>query len=503
MNVNLKVDTYTDMQLQEKFKLPNCYTPSDVSHTIDRLVSIANNSLGKNDKDDFMIFLESAKKRLMESSDSGTANYEYLNELLPTDREMTLIPEMHSIPPQIALHTKDNYYSATPMSSAPVSQAPVSQEPVSQEPVSQAPVSQEPVSQAPVSQAPVSQAPSWSKLNLNNNVTKRLIKVDSQYRPNISTIDTEGQPSVDGPPSISVSSFNTNFTVNLSEPLDNVVSMKLYSVHIPTTWYTFDAHLGNTLFSSGGDDCKSIPYGNYDAYTLIEKLNEIVSDISFSIDTPTNKIKLTSAAATTFQYYNVNGLRDSENNFGGNYVDQNLGWTIGFRRTPDSSNNITIDVSGEVLGDVPINVYGPKYFVLCIDDFNQHQHIKGFTNVTDGNAQILTRRPSRLTSNNKANLTQNQIYANNAILNKPSDPNSRIVGPRSTDAFAMIPLKSVSTIRPEPLVDYGLSLQCNLRTYSGPVNIERLKIRLMDDKGNLVNLHDNDWSFSFVVEQMF
>ena len=54
---------------------------------------------------------------------------------------------------------------------------------------------------------------------------------------------------------------------------------------------------------------------------------------------------------------------------------------------------------------------------------------------------------------------------------------------------------------------FGLSeeqsfFQENVRKYSGPVDIERLKIQLLDDKGNLVNLHDNDWSFSLIVEQL-
>ena len=49
--------------------------------------------------------------------------------------------------------------------------------------------------------------------------TKRIISIDSQYRPDKTTISTD-------------------FIVNLSEPLKDVVSLKLYSVQIPNTWYT-------------------------------------------------------------------------------------------------------------------------------------------------------------------------------------------------------------------------------------------------------------------------
>jgi hypothetical protein len=59
---------------------------------------------------------------------------------------------------------------------------------------------------------------------------RRIISIDSQYRENKSITTT------------------TNFTFNLSEPLRDVVSLKLYSVQIPYTWYTIDYVYGNTCF---------------------------------------------------------------------------------------------------------------------------------------------------------------------------------------------------------------------------------------------------------------
>ena len=55
----------------------------------------------------------------------------------------------------------------------------------------------------------------------------------------------------------------------------------------------------------------------------------------------------------------------------------------------------------------------------------------------------------------------------------------------------------------QPLIEYGTSLQSNSRTYFGPVNIERLRVKLVDDKGNLMNLHDIDWSFTLIIEQLY
>ena len=38
------------------------------------------------------------------------------------------------------------------------------------------------------------------------------------------------------------------FLCNLSESLTNVISIRLKSLHIPATWYTFDPYVGNTCF---------------------------------------------------------------------------------------------------------------------------------------------------------------------------------------------------------------------------------------------------------------
>ena len=57
---------------------------------------------------------------------------------------------------------------------------------------------------------------------------KRVVSIDSQYRPDKNT-------------------FSTSFVVNLSEPLKDVVSLKLYSVQIPNTWYTIGKSFGSNL----------------------------------------------------------------------------------------------------------------------------------------------------------------------------------------------------------------------------------------------------------------
>ena len=100
-------------------------------------------------------------------------------------------------------------------------------------------------------------------------------------------------------------------------------------------------------------------------------------------------------------------------------------------------------------------------------------------------------------------LTQAQLYTVNEIITNKKKNTNRTSGPTTTDVLAIIPIQLVTTFRPGPYVQFGQALQANIRTYFGPVNIERLRVRLIDDKGNLVNLHDNDWSFTMVVEELY
>ena len=65
----------------------------------------------------------------------------------------------------------------------------------------------------------------------------------------------------------------------------------------------------------------------------------------------------------------------------------------------------------------------------------------------------------------------------------------------------MIPLQDITNIRPDPYVKFGADLAVHQRNYLSPTYLDRFTARLTDDKGNLVNLYDNDWSFSLIVEE--
>ena len=74
--------------------------------------------------------------------------------------------------------------------------------------------------------------------------TKRIVSIDSQYRSNKTALSTD-------------------FTFDLSDPLKDVVNLKLYSVQIPLTWYVINSNYGsNFLFIKGSSP--GINNGNHD-----------------------------------------------------------------------------------------------------------------------------------------------------------------------------------------------------------------------------------------------
>ena len=356
--------------------------------------------------------------------------------------------------------------------------------------------------------------------NLKNTVT-RILSIDSQYRDNF--LDDDG-----GEPSYSSPAFNGSFTVNLSENLKNVISLKLYSIEIPTTWYTFDTTLGNTCFKIGDYDdaiCGCINPGNYDISGLTQEIIRIANDdagisLTFDISGATNIINITSVTDASFIYYEPNGLNCDVGCIGGSYINQNIGWYLGFRRQPDDNGKISIDLpaNSTIYADVPANTYGPKYCFLVLDDFNQNRLNKGVVNISDTSTKLdlpSYYSPSDLSgcttdlrkpyvdvpnvwiSDTKPkNLTNAQLYTIQETLDNRIQPIGRITGPTASDILARISLKNITSLRPEPLIETGTHLQTNERTYFGPVDIERIKVSLIDDKGYPLNLHDNDWSFS-------
>jgi hypothetical protein len=52
-------------------------------------------------------------------------------------------------------------------------------------------------------------------------------------------------------------------------------------------------------------------------------------------------------------------------------------------------------------------------------------------------------------------------------------------------------------------VELGGTLQNQDRIYFGPVNIHRMSIKLLNDKGEILDLNGADWSVQLICEQLY
>ena len=81
----------------------------------------------------------------------------------------------------------------------------------------------------------------------------------------------------------------------------------------------------------------------------------------------------------------------------------------------------------------------------------------------------------------------------------------KIAGYHSDSAFAVIPI-DIAAMRNnrrngDPYQLYGNNLQIFKRNYKTPTIIEKIKVSLTDDKGNLVNLNGSDWTFTITIDE--
>jgi hypothetical protein len=373
--------------------------------------------------------------------------------------------------------------------------------------------------------------------NLKNTVT-RMVNLDSQYR-QIITPNSENHLGPASP---------TNYTVDLTENLTNVLSIKLNSVQIPYAWYALDYTSGTNVmfYRITGNPTYTpfvVPPGNYTPQQLQAYMASVAP---FSGGTPlqvtynpnSGKMTITNASVNAYDFlffsptYNIPitpGAITPEINdaIAASKVNSNLGWLMGFRGTnqvPPVPNQLLYTIpantlpNNAIVSEAVADTYGPKYLLLVLDDYNQNHLNKGLVNIATNDTRLslpsyfnpgiavscdASGTPTYVQSAPRQ-LTQAQLYSINAInQNRNNTTTDRYTGPTTTDVLALIPLKTYSLSPGEPYVEFGSSLQTNERVYFGPVNIERMKVQLVDDKGNILNMHGTDWCFTIVSTHLY
>jgi len=230
--------------------------------------------------------------------------------------------------------------------------------------------------------------------------------------------------------------------------------------------------------------------------------------------------------------------------------DTTLGWLLGFRNLPIynlNSNwineynkhhnyaiNYTLDICNNIVsivGDTSVSITLYNYFLIILDDYTQSHLNDGLVTVNSSIADIslpsyanrntyrcnadFTQNKSTKdltyignnrdpTSNN--NLTLKQLYSANQILNTQQNNNKTHqvnMGIYVQNIFGIIPVKTSGLINGQTYVEFGGTLQNQDRTYFGPVNIKRMAVRILTDKGNILDLNNANISFSLIAQQLY
>ena len=394
------------------------------------------------------------------------------------------------------------------------------------------------------------------------NSISRLVNLDSHYRQSSSGYN----------------SISTDYTLDLSEPLKNVLNIGLYSFSIPYTWYTIDVQYNNYYFNIVNNNISfriEIETGNYTPETFCIEVNDKFLKKGFLVpeNNPNIVTYLASKGKLFFQFQNVidpsgnlintliieqifnkdknayfefyisssNNVEDCDSNEQTTYIDNTLGWLMGFRLPVVPILNT---------GNIPVSVldlFGPKYFLIVLDDFNSNRLNNGLITITElstklsfpeyytstlpheclneiNNTQILENEfansnngllfiekleiinkfTPQVVPTSPRTLTQAQIFTINSISkNRSKSTNLRSKPPNQSDSFAIIPIKKGTMPLGDVYCDFGGSLQENKRRYFGPVNISRLTIKLINDKGYVVDLHGGEWTITLICEELY
>jgi hypothetical protein len=422
MNFDLEINNYKIDELRDMFELPENYDKNMINNKESKLIEniIKNKNINEDTKSKTISFLIKAKNILSEhiSANNNNKNESSLiinrgekqNELKkPTTDKAERTP--NTLPKTELLSYDDHMVQVRSSDGYPPD-------------------------------------PAFTKGILNplkKRVISRTITIDSRFRENY------------------YNSSAGNFTVQLPMILENVLTMSLSSIEMPTSYYVISNQYQNNFFSITVNDVTkiiSVSSGNYTTSSLVLYLNnEMITFggdfkyVVFAVNVATAfggsgqmMVGIDLAKPDDIVISNIE-LNFQADKFGNDDrstpLPLKLGWILGFRNGIYTGN---LNYVSEAITDIS----GPRYFYLVVEDFNNNNN----------NALFYT-------------------AFNSSLLNKS------VLGrfPLNTSLYSM-------------LLQNNLNVVVVKREYFGPVDIHNLKIQLLDEFGRIVDLNYMDFSFS-------
>jgi hypothetical protein len=282
--------------------------------------------------------------------------------------------------------------------------------------------------------------------------------------------------------------FSTDFIYSLPMSIKNVVSMQVSNIELPNNIFVFSQKNNSNEFNIITYDVSgtqilnqethniTIEEGNYDVNTFVSYLNEqvfakrpnlkrvavVYNSIKKSIQFIRNTNGTTGQpdTPTLTRKFDIDFRISSDTS---RPIQLNMGWLMGYRKPYYNFDNDYIQES-EInpvqsygfQAESYLNLIGSKYFLLHINDYNNNTSPVYETPFQEG------------------------LIISNYIMDKIQNNGNSIILENNYN-------------------------NCNdkKRKYYGPVNIDKLEIKLYDDVGRIVDIHNADFSFTLQLEIMY
>jgi hypothetical protein len=248
-----------------------------------------------------------------------------------------------------------------------------------------------------------------------------------------------------------------DYNISLPERINEVKSIEVMGAEIPITYYNISTNLGNNAFNLtilGQTTVIILPDDQYTEINLVTAINGQIalagapySNIVYQEvnhrSTFTNT-DVTNACAIAFDV-TMQGATTGQN------LTYKLGWILGFRDPA-----YVIPASGTLTSPAFIDLYGPRYLYLVVDEFkngNPHSFVSMLQESSVNSTQILARFPA--------------------------DP-------------VYYPYRTLHTFTDGHFIS-------DVRKYTGTTNLQRFNVRLVNERGVAMDLNGMDFSFCLAI----
>ena len=274
-------------------------------------------------------------------------------------------------------------------------------------------------------------------------------------------------------------STSSNFILTIPQEYTNVISMSITSLVIPLTIYNINEKLANNFFHYSFNDVPNscyflnlssgFYYGNSEVKNGMQKWieneveDQLKHNIKFKIDQKTGKSTFTHVSRPFTIRFDLsqpavsNSQPTTEYETDDTPLPLKLGWMLGFRTKKNVSSNPS-DNGNVVESDAPAMLFNPKYLYFSVNEFTnlKTDNFTGMFSNSITSRDILTR------INYQTWLHEN--YVNNFSYNVIEDGSNSV------------------------------------RKYFGPVNIQKLEFKILDEFGRVVDFNNMDWSAVIQLE---